>query len=158
MLTPHSHINTCAAFCVLFLISLGGPQVFAPASLRAQAGPSMSLQPPLSPQAAPAAPEMRDVSGLFRQFCMKCHGADGTGSGTRSLLSEIPDFTSGPWQERRTDARLMASILDGKGSEMPPQRGRISDEQARGLVAHVRGFAPTSVSGGQELSHYRRAS
>ena len=27
MLTPHSRINTCVAFCVLFLISLGGPQV-----------------------------------------------------------------------------------------------------------------------------------
>ena len=29
MLTTHSHINTCVAFCVFFLISLGGPQVFA---------------------------------------------------------------------------------------------------------------------------------
>ena len=149
MRTPHSHINTCVAFCVLFLISLGGPQVFAPAPLRAQAGPSRSLQPPLPPQSAPAAPEMRDVSGLFRQICMKCHGADGTGSQTRSLLSEIPDFTSAPWQERRADARLMASILDGKGSEMPPQRGNVSEEQARGLVAHVRGFAPTREKPGQ---------
>ena len=142
MLTPHSHINTCVAFCVLFLISLGGPQS-SPAPLRAQTGPFRSLQPPLPPQSAPAAPEMRDVSGLFRQICMKCHGADGTGSGTRSLRSEIPDFTIASWQERRTDARLMASILDGKGSEMPPQRGNISEEQARGLVAYVRGFAPT---------------
>ena len=149
MLTTHSHINTCIAFCVFFLISLGGPQVFAPAPLRAQAGPSMSLQHPLPLQSAPAAPEMRDVSGLFRQICMKCHGADGTGSSARSCLPEIPDFTSVPWQERRADARLMASILDGKGSEMPPQRGNISEEQARGLVAHVRGFAPTREKPGQ---------
>ena len=92
---------------------------------------------------------MRDVSGLFRQLCMKCHGADGTGSQTRSLLSEIPDFTSAPWQERRADAQLMASILDGKGSDMPPQRGNISEEQARGLVAYVRGFAPTREKPGQ---------
>ena len=92
---------------------------------------------------------MRDVSGLFRQICMKCHGADGTGSSARSCLPEIPDFTSVPWQERRADARLMASILDGKGSEMPPQRGNISEEQARGLVAHVRGFAPTREKPGQ---------
>ena len=42
MLTTHSHINTCVAFCVLFLISLGGPQVFAlPLS-----APSRSLQVP----------------------------------------------------------------------------------------------------------------
>src|SRR5271157_4845444 len=144
MLTPHSHINTCVAFCVLFLISLGGPQVFAPAPLRAQAGPSRSLQ------SAPAAPEMRDVSGLFRQICMKCHGADGTGSPARSLLSEIPDFTIASWQEQRADAQLMASILDGKGSDMPPQRGKIGEEQVRSLVAYVRAFAPTTRKSGQE--------
>ena len=80
---------------------------------------------------------------------MKCHGADGTGSQTRSLLSEIPDFTSAPWQQQRADAQLMASILDGKGSDMPPQRGKISEEQARGLAAHVRGFAPTREKPGQ---------
>src|SRR5271166_5715040 len=150
MLTPRSHINTCVAFCVLFLISLGGPQVFAPAPLRAQAGPSRSLQPPLPPQSAPAAPEMRDVSGLFRQICMKCHGVDGTGSQTRSLLSEIPDFTIASWQQQRADAQLMASILDGKGSDMPPQRGKIGEEQVHSLVAYVRAFAPTTRKSGQE--------
>ena len=68
--------------------------------------------------------------------------------GTR-CLPEIPDFTSAPWQVRRADARLMASILDGKGSDMPPQGGKISEEQARGLVAHVRGFAPTREKPGR---------
>ena len=42
----------------------------------------------------------------------------------------------------------MASILDGKGSAMPPQSGNISEEQ-RGLVVHVRGFAPTREKPGQ---------
>src|SRR5271166_3788148 len=149
MLTPHSHINTCVAFCVLSLISLGGPQVFAPAPLRAQAGPSRSLQPPLPPQSAPAAPATPDVSELFRQICTKCHGADGTGSAARSCLPEIPDFTSAPWQARRADARLMASILDGKGSDMPPQRGKLGEEQVRSLVAYVRAFAPTTRKSGQ---------
>ncbi len=136
MLTPHSHINTCVAFCVLFLISLGGPQVFAPAPLRAQAGPPRSLQPPLPPQSAPAAPEMRDVSGLFRQICMKCHGADGTGSRVRRRYSEIPDFTNASWQARRTDAELTESILDGKVSAMPPLGDDVGEEQVRGLVAY----------------------
>jgi len=149
MLTPRSHIYTCVAFCVLFLISLGEPQVFALAPLRAQVGPSRSLQPPLPPQSAPAALGTPPVGELFRQRCVKCHGVDGTGSQTRSLLSEIPDFASVPWQEQRADAQLMASILDGKGSEMPPQRGNISEEQARGLVAHVRGFAPSREKPGR---------
>ena len=61
---------------------------------------------------------------------MKCHGADGTGSPARGLLDEIPDFTSVTWQAQRVDAQLLASILDGKGSGMPPQGGIISEKQA----------------------------
>src|SRR5271157_4394733 len=98
MLTPHSHINTCVVFCVLFLISLGEPEVFAPAPLRAQGGSSRSLQPPLPPRSAPAAPETPDMRELSRQRCDKCHGADGTGNRTRGYLSEIPDFTNASWQ------------------------------------------------------------
>ena len=74
---------------------------------------------------------------------MKCHGADGTGNKARDRLPEIPDFTNVSWQARRTDARLLESILDGKGEDMPPVRGKISEQQARGLVAFVRAFAPT---------------
>jgi uncharacterized membrane protein len=43
----------------------------------------------------------------------------------------------------------MASILDGKGEEMPPNRGDIDEEQARGLVAYVRAFAPVTTKSGQ---------
>ena len=56
---------------------------------------------------------------------------------------EIPDFTNVSWQAQRTDAQLLESILDGKGEDMPPVRGKISEQQARGLVAFIRAFAPT---------------
>jgi uncharacterized membrane protein len=73
---------------------------------------------------------------------VKCHGADGTGSPERDRLPEVPDFTSAAWQARRSDAQLVASVLDGKGEEMPPWRGKLSEGQARGLVTYVRAFAP----------------
>src|SRR5262249_43559826 len=88
------------------------------------------------------------VRELFQQRCVKCHGSDGTGSPARSRLPEIPDFTKSPWQGRRSDAQLLATILDGK-DEMPRWRDKISQEQARGLVAHVRAFAPTTEKSGQ---------
>jgi hypothetical protein len=72
---------------------------------------------------------------------VKCHGSDGTGSPARDRLPEIPDFTKSSWQARRSDAQLLASILDGK-DEMPSWRDKIGEEQARSLVAHVRAFAP----------------
>jgi uncharacterized membrane protein len=81
---------------------------------------------------------------------VRCHGADGTGGRARDSLPEIPDFTAIDWQGRRSDAQLLAGILDGKGPEMPPFRAKMSEEQARGLTAYVRAFAPTADRPGQE--------
>jgi hypothetical protein len=56
-------------------------------------------------------------------------------------MPDIPDFSDTRWQSRRADEQLMASILDGKGDDMPPQRGKINDEQAKGareLRSHLR--------------------
>jgi mono/diheme cytochrome c family protein len=81
-------------------------------------------------------------AALFRKHCGKCHGTDGTGSPSREGQPEIPDFTKSSWQAGRSDTELVASILEGKGKEMPPWRGKIGEEQARGLAKHIRGFAP----------------
>ena len=70
--------------------------------------------------------------------------------GRAAACPEIPDFTNASWQARRADAQLLASILDGKGEDMPPQRGKIGEEQVHSLVAYVRAFAPTTRKSGQE--------
>jgi mono/diheme cytochrome c family protein/uncharacterized membrane protein len=97
----------------------------------------------------PTADRSRNIRELFHKHCEKCHGADGRGEEARDRLPEIPDFTDASWQARRADAKLLASILDGKGSEMPPHRGKIDEAQARGLVAYVRTFARTTGKSGQ---------
>jgi mono/diheme cytochrome c family protein len=98
-------------------------------------------------QAEKPAPEKRAPTAggtaLFRRHCARCHDQDGRGRTTRESGSEIPDFTNSAWQKQRSDPQLLVSILDGKGAEMPPWRGKVSEEQARGLVATVRTFAPT---------------
>jgi uncharacterized membrane protein/mono/diheme cytochrome c family protein len=97
--------------------------------------------------AAAEAPADRE---LFRQHCVKCHEADGTGSQVRRRRPEIPNLTDTAWHALRSDAQLLASILDGKGKEMPPWRGKLSEEHARGLVAYVRAFAPPTETARQE--------
>ena len=87
---------------------------------------------------------------LFQRYCVKCHGADGTGGPARDRLPGLPDFTKAAWQARRSDAQLLVSILDGKGTDMPPWRGKVSDRQARDLVTHVRSFAPATDEPGPE--------
>jgi mono/diheme cytochrome c family protein len=79
----------------------------------------------------------------LQQRCARCHDADGAGKSSRGNLKQIPDFTSHKWQSSRSDAELLVSILDGKGSHMPAYRGKVSDAEARKLVADVRALDPT---------------
>ena len=55
-------------------------------------------------------------------------------------MPAIPDFTLRAWQEGRSDPQLLISVLDGKGTRMPPFRDKLTRDQARDLVALVRSF------------------
>jgi hypothetical protein len=65
-------------------------------------------------------------------------------------LPDIPDFTKPSWQQERSDAKLLVSILDGKGQGMPTFRGSLNKDRARELVAQVRAFAPPTAKPGAE--------
>jgi cbb3-type cytochrome c oxidase subunit III len=101
-------------------------------------------EPLLAPTADVAA-RIRVGAGIFRQYCIVCHGADGTGSLLRAQMPPIPDFTNSTWQLQHTDPKLVVSIMDGKGTLMPANRGRITDAQARDLVAYLRSFGPRTL-------------
>jgi mono/diheme cytochrome c family protein len=93
----------------------------------------------------------------FREYCIVCHAPDGTGSGVRAQLPPIPDFTKGAWQSEHSDPQLLISILDGKGTLMPANRGRITEGQARDLVSYIRAFGPPEVRAGQlEPSEFQK--
>jgi cytochrome c oxidase cbb3-type subunit 3 len=107
------------------------------------------LSPTPTPTLRPAAPlSPRDLSRsegkqLFQRFCVRCHGADGTGSGSRDSLPALPDFTGRAWQASRSDPQLAAIILAGKGTGMPAFRAKLGREQARDLAAFIRTFVPS---------------
>jgi mono/diheme cytochrome c family protein len=88
----------------------------------------------------PAAPAPETV-GLYRQYCLTCHGANGKGTEMRPAMPTIPDFTNRAWQESVSDVQIIVSILEGRGALMPPLRDRLTEEQVRGLVPYVRAFA-----------------
>jgi mono/diheme cytochrome c family protein len=79
--------------------------------------------------------------------CSRCHDADGTGRSSSADFREIPDFSNHKWQDSRSDAELLVSILDGKGTHMPGFRGRVADDEARALVASVRSFSQAARVG-----------
>jgi mono/diheme cytochrome c family protein len=86
---------------------------------------------------------LRTASVLYRAYCVACHGPDGTGvAAMRAALPPLPDFTRVSFHEQHSDPQLLISILDGKGTLMPSNRGRVNESQARDLVAYVRAFGP----------------
>jgi quinol-cytochrome oxidoreductase complex cytochrome b subunit len=91
---------------------------------------------------AGAAAQVRLATGLYRQYCLKCHGTSGGGGPMRSSMPAIPNFTQRAWQKKVSNPQLEVSILDGKGGLMPAFRGRLSRAQARALVAYLRAFGP----------------
>jgi mono/diheme cytochrome c family protein len=90
---------------------------------------------------AEGAAELVRIGGLlYRRHCQRCHGADGKGDREQISSNGCPDFSRRAWQEQRSDARLLASILKGTGGGMPAFR-RLSEAQARAVVTYVRRFA-----------------
>jgi mono/diheme cytochrome c family protein len=83
---------------------------------------------------------------MFQRFCARCHGANGKGENVRDTLPIIPDFTRSAWHARRSNAQLVVSVLDGKGSQMPAFRGKATTEQIRELITVVRGFNPDKAA------------
>jgi ubiquinol-cytochrome c reductase cytochrome b subunit len=91
---------------------------------------------------AEAAARTRAATGLYRQYCLVCHGNDGTGREMKGSMPNMPDFTDRAWQEKVGSDLLLAGVLDGKGTLMPAFRGRVNDAQGADLVAYVRAFGP----------------
>lgn len=76
---------------------------------------------------------------LFKQSCVKCHGADGTGETTFGQIVGATDFTDSEWQNRVDDQHLVNSMTYGRG-QMPSFGKKLSKEQIITLLAYVRAF------------------
>ena len=93
-----------------------------------------------APRPAPTTDPDRTGADLFRRHCARCHEADGRGSSLRRRVPQAPDFTSPGWQYRHSDDQLVATILEGKGSEMPAFGAKLGKEEARAVAQHLRTF------------------
>jgi mono/diheme cytochrome c family protein len=101
-----------------------------------------ALQLSSEAQARQNADKKPKANSLYTKYCQKCHAENGKGTDARKLFPEIPDFTSEKWQSRRSDAELVTSVLDGKGTSMPQFADKFNRQKATALVTFVRSFAP----------------
>jgi quinol-cytochrome oxidoreductase complex cytochrome b subunit len=123
--------------------------VALPAVVPPAEGPAAVPPPTPGPIREETAVRTRWATGLYRQYCLICHGTEGRGMEYRASMPTIPDFSSRGWQEAVSDPLLTVSILDGKGTFMPAFRGRVTDDQALDLTAYVRAFGPRRAASPQ---------
>ena len=84
-------------------------------------------------------------SALFKEFCAKCHGDDGTANTPKGKQLMAQDFTDPEWQAEKSDADLIKQVTNG-GEDMPPFGKKLTKEQIEGLIKNdVRGFAKKSA-------------
>jgi mono/diheme cytochrome c family protein len=96
-----------------------------------------------SRKAAPPAPVLTHLSpvAVYQTYCFACHDTTGRGDPfMRKTMPEIPDFTSAPWQDSRTDKDLGDSILHGKGKFMLPMKDKLGPVNVEEMVTLVRKF------------------
>lgn len=146
---------------VVALESLDVPKAPVPVPRGIRITPKSPSGPPPLPRPDTALSEdmgrrVRAGAVIFREYCIICHGPDGAGSGMRGQLPSLPDFRSAAFQTDHSDPQLLISILDGKGSLMPANRGRVTEAQASDLVAYVRSFGPPVLSSPQGPSDFRQ--
>jgi len=80
-----------------------------------------------------------DAAAVYKSKCAICHSADGSGSGPTGKAMNVPDLRSADVQ-KMSDADLAGAITNGK-NKMPGYKGKLSDDDIKGLVSVIRDLA-----------------
>ena len=90
-------------------------------------------------RAAIPANKVKEAKRLFKQHCVKCHGADGRGQTAEGEIAGAQNFTVQEWQLRVEEQRIINSITYGD-SQMPSFGKKLSEAQIKLLATFVLTF------------------
>jgi cytochrome c6 len=127
-MTTHSRKTTCwidGASAAIAAATVIAVLVFAAIALPAAAR-------------ADAASEAAGAA-VYKEQCVGCHGADGSGNTPMGKSLKAGDLRK-PEIQAKKDAELAASIEKGKG-KMPPAKGKLSAAQIGQVVDYIRTLA-----------------
>lgn len=92
------------------------------------------------------APSLRaaDAPANWTKHCVACHAADGSGSTRMGRQSGAKDYRDAKVQAELKDEAALKALKDGiqaKGKEvMKPYKDKLSEDEMKALVAHMRTF------------------
>lgn len=86
--------------------------------------------------------EAADVAENWKTHCIACHGKDGKGQTKAGKMAGVKDQTDSQYQATLNDEKMFTAVKDGLtegGKEkMKPFKEKLSDDEIKALVAHVR--------------------
>lgn len=87
-----------------------------------------------------------DVKTNWNTHCAKCHGADGSGDTKTGRKLGVRDYRDPKVQAAMTERDMIKAtrggLKDKQRELMKPFGGVLSDEEIKGLIAHIRSLAP----------------
>lgn len=85
-----------------------------------------------------------DVAENWKTHCIACHGKDGKGQTKAGRMAGVKDQTDAQYQGTLKDEKMFSAIKEGfsdAGKEkMKPFKDKLSDEEIKALISHVRSF------------------
>jgi mono/diheme cytochrome c family protein len=81
-----------------------------------------------------------DSASLYKTKCSICHAPDGSGDCVMGKKLGAKDLRSDEIQ-KKSDAELNDLITNGVGKTMPAYKGKLTDDQIKGLVTYIRSIA-----------------
>jgi cytochrome c553 len=87
-----------------------------------------------------------EVGANWEKHCVKCHGKDGKGNTKMGRQSGAKDYTDPKVQAAMKDENALKVVKEGiveKGKKkMDPYGDKLSDDEIKALIAHMRTFKP----------------
>ena len=74
---------------------------------------------------------------VYTDRCARCHGSDGQGRTRLGETVEPPDLSDPAFQRGRSNARMIASVTNGRG-QMPTFKKKLSRQDIAASIAYVR--------------------
>ena len=112
--------------------------------------PTPQSQKPKKPAAAAPEPAIiavepprPDVKQVYKTDCAICHGDTGTGKTdlATSMNLTLIDWTNPTGLASKSDQQLFDMIRKGNDKMPPEDPSRATDDQVKGLIKFIRGFA-----------------
>ena len=91
--------------------------------------------------ASPAA--FGDGAALYNKSCASCHGKDGAGATKMGKKKGAKDYTTAEgqkWSDAEGVKAILEGVKDGGKAKMKGYAGKITEAEAKELVAYIRKF------------------